>query len=81
MVVHGWKRIQKTRITTHLVKEIQMAEVDIYHGALQELRIVEGVFNSEGDSHKFVSPPWIGKEVTEDNRYKNKSLAVYGAPV
>ncbi len=51
------------------------AEIDVYQGALEGLAVVE-VEDPDG----FEVPDWFGAEVTEDERYKNKWLAVKGIP-
>lgn len=66
-----------------LVPELQQAdslkiELDIYNGKLAGLITAEVEFATEQDSQVFIVPKWFGKEVTEDERYKNKNLAVGG---
>lgn len=51
------------------------AEIDVYEGELEGLVVAE-VENPDG----FEPPEWFGKEVTEDERYKNKNLATNGLP-
>jgi CYTH domain-containing protein len=55
-------------------------EVDVYEGALAGLVIAEVEFDSEEASAAFEPPDWFGSEVTEDQRYKNRELAVGGRP-
>lgn len=55
-----------------------VAELDIYHGELDGLRVVEVEFESVEQSQRFVAPDWFGEEVTDDKRYKNQSLAIRG---
>lgn len=55
-------------------------ELDVYKGALSGLVVAEVEFNSVGDSSKFRKPAWFGAEVTSDERYKNKNLAMAGMP-
>jgi adenylate cyclase len=38
-------------------------------------------FASTQAAKSFVPPAWFGEEVTEDSRYNNVSLALYGVPV
>lgn len=57
------------------------AELDIYEGELKGLMTVEVEFSSLDNAEKFVAPNWFGKEVTDDSRYSNSSLAKYGLPV
>ena len=55
-------------------------ELDVYGGALDGLIVAEIEFPSEADSEAFEPPSWLGREVTEDRRYKNRALAVDGRP-
>ena len=56
-------------------------ELDVFAGALSGLAVVEVEFRSVKASAMFVPPAWFGREVTEDGRYKNRSLAVDGLPI
>jgi len=56
------------------------AEVDIYEGALEGLMTTEVEFPTMEEAQRFVAPEWFGKEVSEDKRYKNTSLSLYGKP-
>ena len=57
-------------------------EIDVYEGELEGLTILECEFPSEEIAEQFVLPEWATNihEVTNDPRYKNKSLAVNGPP-
>jgi CYTH domain-containing protein len=55
-------------------------ELDVYEGRLAGLVTAEVEFPSEEDADRFVPPPWFGKEVTDDDAYKNQRLAVDGLP-
>ena len=55
-------------------------ELDVYHGLLENLLVGEIEFESLMDAQSFVPPDWFGREVTEDERYKNKSLVIHGLP-
>ena len=68
------KGIRKTR---YLLGHI---EVDKYHGSLKGLVVAEVEFTSEEEAYWFTPPMWFGEEVTENNDYKNKSLALHGRP-
>ncbi|WEF24798.1 CYTH domain-containing protein [Paracoccus sp. S3-43] len=50
-------------------------EMDVFSGHLAPLMLVEVEFPSEEAALSFVPPAWFGKDVTEDKRYKNKTLA------
>ena len=72
------KRVEKTRY--EIPHEDGTIELDVYHGDLDGLLSTEMEFASEKDSNDFTPPEWFGKEVTEDKRYKNQSLALHGIP-
>lgn len=55
-------------------------ELDVYQGSLAELVVAELEFESAEESKRFSPPAWFGEEVTEDQRYKNSSLALNGRP-
>lgn len=58
--------------------------VDIFHGTLEGLVTFEAEFASEREAAEFNPPEFIAahiaSEVTEDERYKNKNLALFGLP-
>ncbi len=72
------RRVSKTRFLLP-VGEFT-AELDRFYDHLAGLILVEVEFDSVEISSSFVPPDWFGTEVTEDKRYKNKSLAVRGIP-
>lgn len=55
-------------------------ELDIYHSNLKGLYTAEVEFNSEDEAKSFIPPDWFGKELTNDSRYSNSSLAKFGLP-
>jgi adenylate cyclase len=55
-------------------------EVDVYGGDLSGLVVAEVEFESVEASEAFVPPEWLGREVTGDDRYANRTLAVEGWP-
>jgi CYTH domain-containing protein len=55
-------------------------ELDVFHGGLEGLIVAEVEFGSVADSAEFEPPAWFGEEVTEDPRYRNRSLAIDGRP-
>ena len=73
------RRIVKTR---HLVAldDGLTAEVDEYDDALAGLLTAEVEFPSVEASEAFAAPDWLGREVTGDERYANRTLALRGAP-
>lgn len=56
-------------------------ELDIYEGALEGLVVAEVEFESAAAAERFVPPDWFGAEVTGDDAYKNRRLAVDGRPL
>ena len=52
-----------------------MAELDIFHGHHEGLRIVEVEFPSTEAADAFVAPQWFGADVSTDRRYTNSFLA------
>ena len=55
-------------------------ELDVYRGCLKGLVVAEVEFETIDESSRFVPPPWFGREVTDDDRYKNATLAHKGTP-
>ena len=67
------RRIVKTR---HRVGVGDLVvEVDVYGPPLEGLLVAEVEFDSSEASRAFVPPPWLGREVTGDERYANARLA------
>ena len=79
------RRVQKTRRRVRLAgtggsgAEL-VAEVDEYAGALDGLVVVEVEFPDEAAAQGFEPPAWFGRELTDDWRYANRSLASDGMP-
>jgi CYTH domain-containing protein len=78
------RRVQKTRRRVRLAGPADgpelTAEVDEYSGALDGLVVVEVEFPDEETSRGFEPPAWFGRELTDDWRYANRSLASDGMP-
>lgn len=53
-------------------------ELDVYHGELDGLLTLEVELESEDQEVEL--PEFVGREVTEDPRYKNSALAQFGKP-
>lgn len=53
-------------------------EVDLFRGALDGLIMAE--LELDTAEQQFQKPDWLGKEVTDDRRYYNASLAMHGLP-
>jgi adenylate cyclase len=73
------RRIVKTRYLVALPGDLT-AEVDEYADALHGLWTAEVEFDSAEASEAFAAPDWLGAEVTGDERYANRTLALEGAP-
>jgi adenylate cyclase len=73
------RRIEKTRYVLPLDPGLTL-ELDVYAGGLAGLATAEVEFASEADADAFDPPEWLGREVTDDPRYKNQSLATAGLP-
>ena len=73
------RRLAKRRTEVPLGDDLT-AEVDVFGGELEGLLYVEVEFRSEEVARSFKPPSWFGREVTDDPRYKNQSLARYGLP-
>jgi adenylate cyclase len=73
------RRVVKARYLVALEDGLT-AEVDDYAGDLAGLMTAEVEFPSDEASAAFVPRDWLGREVTGDERYANRSLAVHGAP-
>ena len=72
------RRVHKVRHRLEVAD--RTIELDVYGGALKGLLTAEIEFESEREAERFEAPEWLGHEVTEDERYKNESLAVHGMP-
>lgn len=53
---------------------------DYFHEQLDGLTYIEIEFPSEEEANNFQTPDWFGKDVTNEKKYKNQSLAQYGIP-
>ena len=54
------------------------AELDIFKGDLDSLKLVEVEFGSVEEANNFIPPEWFGKDVTTDGRYHNSYISKYG---
>ncbi len=72
------RRLQKVRYDIEQADLVW--EVDVYQKEMTGLKVVEVEFASEEEAESFPAPEWFGREVTRDERYKNKNLALYGIP-
>jgi adenylate cyclase len=72
-------RIEKRRHVIGLA-DGHLAELDLFDGELAGRRIVEVEFDDDDEAGAFEPPAWFGREVTDDGRYSNASLATSGWP-
>ena len=71
-------RIEKKRYEINF--EGYLIELDIYSGQLADIIVAEVEFQSEAESCSFIPPAWFGREITDDEGFKNKNLALNGIP-
>ena len=71
-------RIKKTRYFIPAGKN--QIELDIYEGRLLGLVTAEVEFSSMETCRNFQPPDWFGPDISENEDYKNKNLAVQGMP-
>jgi adenylate cyclase len=68
------RRLEKVRYT--LKWHRRNIELDIYKKKLAGLKVAEVEFTSRKQAANFSPPEWFGKEITEDEEYKNVNLAM-----
>ncbi len=73
------RRLEKTRYYVPLQSDLT-AELDLFGGVLDGLRLVEVEFASRNDADAFLPPDWFGREVTDDGSYTNAALSARTAP-
>ena len=76
-LTESW-RIEKKRYEINY--EGYLIELDFYSDSLADLVVAEVEFKSEEESSSFIPPAWFGREITEDEGFKNKNLALSGIP-
>jgi len=72
------RRVSKRRYA--VPSEHRSFDVDVYDDELAGLAVAEVEFDTVEQSTAFEPPPWLGDEVTEDPRFKNRHLAEHGRP-
>ena len=72
------RRIEKTRY--ELPHGDATIELDEFGGELEGLLVAEVEFDSREASARFEGPGWLGRDVTDDPAYANRSLAERGRP-
>lgn len=65
--------IEKTRYLIPLTDKLT-AELDVFHGDLAPLTLVEVEFESVEEANAFTAPEWFGEDVTNDGRYHNSNM-------
>jgi adenylate cyclase len=73
------RRVEKRRYVIPGADGITI-EVDVYAGALYGLVVAEVEFADDERADAFEPPAWFGREVTDDSRFKNQTLARDGMP-
>ncbi|AXT26319.1 CYTH domain-containing protein [Ruegeria sp. AD91A] len=73
------RRVEKIRYTAQLQDGL-VFELDVFAGDLAPLCLVEVEFTSQDQAARYVPPDWFGTDVTDDTRYKNKTMAINGVP-
>jgi CYTH domain-containing protein len=73
------RRVAKTRYRLPAGGGLTI-ELDIYTGELDGLKVAEVEFSSQVECDTFEPPDWFGRELTDDHRYANRTLAVEGVP-
>jgi CYTH domain-containing protein len=75
-----WARITKRRYTVDGPNGL-VFEIDAFEGPLRGLVILEVKFPDKETAARFELPKeYVAKEVTDDKRYKDKHLAIFGIP-
>lgn len=69
--------IEKTRYYIPLPGG-HMAELDVFEGKLEGLKLVEVEFESEAMMQQFIAPVWFGEDVSENGAYHNSNLSQMG---
>ena len=69
--------ISKSRYKIPLKNNL-IAELDIFKGDLDSLKLVEVEFNSVEEADNFIPSEWFGEDVTTDSRYHNSYISKYG---
>ncbi len=67
--------ICKTRYLIPLENGLR-AELDIFQGRLEGLRLVEVEFPDFESADSFVKPDWFGDDVSSDKKYTNANLSL-----
>lgn len=74
------RRVLKRRYLVPVGADDLTLEIDVYEDALAGLVVAEVEFADEAAADAFAIPDWLGREVTDDPRWKNRALALHGRP-
>lgn len=76
------KKVENTIFKTRykLLDQGFVVTIDIFKGELEGLAYMEIEFANKEEAETYQTPEWVIKDVTDDIRYKNASLAKYGIP-
>lgn len=66
------RRLEKTRFKIPYANKI--IELDIFTGRLKGLVLAEVEFPTKAEAKRFKPLVWLGQEVTNDDKFKNKNL-------
>ena len=80
----AWPITEGRRITKRrhrIALEGHVIELDVFGGDLVGLVVAEVEFPTADALAEFVPPRWFGREVTDDDRYGNGALALFGCPM
>lgn len=72
------RRIEKRRYEIDV--NGSLLTLDVFEGELRPLMLAEVEFESVAESEGFTPPPYCCREVTQDARFKNQTLALKGFP-
>lgn len=72
------RRLRKRRYKIRWRRVV--VEVDVYQERHKGLIVAEIEFRNATASRSFQPPAWLGREITGDPRFKNRSLAAQPAP-
>lgn len=72
------RRLRKTRYI--IPWQGLVIEVDVFHGRHRGLMTAEVEFTDVETCRRFEPPPWFGRDVSRDARYRNRRLAAHPEP-
>ena len=73
------KKVSKASVSKTVI-DIGFAGISVYSGNAKGLITVEVEFPDIKTAKSFIPPKWFGKEVTNDVRYRAKTIAFNGIP-